>query len=272
MQLESSKNGLDDLLKEPTRAQLERMLASPIFIRSERMSRFLRFAVERLLNGEASSLKEYLIGVEVFDKGESMDPRVDPIVRVEAGRLRSKLREYYETEGQKDPVVIGLAPRSYVPVIRLRDPDPALPAEVGRTPERPRNTIAVLPFLDLSRHSDRRYFCDGLTEELTNTIAQSSEWRVVSSTSAFQYRDRTEDVRLIGHKLNAAAVLEGSVRELDGKIRITVQLVDTSDGYHLWSESFDRGLDGDIFALQQEISQAVLNRLSVRAQAAVPAD
>jgi TolB-like protein len=249
--------------EDAARAQLDRMLASPIFTRSERMSRFLKFTVERLLAGEAASLKEYLIGVEVFDKGEAMDPRVDPIVRVEAGRLRSKLREYYETEGREDQVLISFAPRSYVPLIQQKAPaGPAALAPVRSNLERRPNSIAVLPFSDVSRQSDHRYFCDGLTEEVINAIAQTNQWRVVSSTSVFQYRDRADDIRTIGDKLNVAAVLEGSVRECDRKLRVTAQLIDTKDGYHLWSEAYNRMLDGDIFSVQQELSQAILKRLT----------
>jgi TolB-like protein len=232
------------------------------------MSRFLKFTVERLLSGEAASLKEYLIGVEVFDKGESMDPRVDPIVRVEAGRLRSKLREYYETEGREDQVLISFAPRSYVPLIQRKSSTAPTLAPVRANPERRPNSIAVLPFTDVSRQSDHRYFCDGLTEEVINAIAQTSQWRVVSSTSVFQYRDRTDDIRTIGEKLNVAAVLEGSVRECDRKLRITAQLIDTKDGYHVWSETYNRTLDADIFGVQQELSQAIVKRLAAGSEGA----
>jgi serine/threonine-protein kinase len=260
---------LAGVTEEAARSQLERMLASPIFTRSERMSRFLKFTVERLLCGEAATLKEYLIGVEVFDKGESMDPRVDPIVRVEAGRLRSKLREYYETEGREDPVLISFAPRSYVPVIQRRTfPVLAASEPVRPVSERRPDSIAVLPFSDVSRRSDHRYFCDGLTEEVINAIAQTSQWRVVSSTSVFQYRDRADDIRTIGDKLNVAAVLEGTVRECDRKLRVTAQLIDTKDGYHLWSETYDRTLDGDIFGVQQELSQAIVKRLTAGSEGA----
>lgn len=100
--------------------QLERILASAGFSQSERLSRFLRFAVEETLRGRGEQLKEYLLGVEVFDREESYDPRTDPIVRVEAGRLRSKLAKYYEAEGRADPVVIEFPKGAYVPVFRKR--------------------------------------------------------------------------------------------------------------------------------------------------------
>src|SRR5262252_118827 len=95
------------------RGQLEKILAHSLFVRSERMGRFLRLAIERTLEGRTNELKEYLLGVEVFDRKASYDPRVDPIVRVEARRLRSKLKAYYEGDGRGDGVLIEFVSGSY---------------------------------------------------------------------------------------------------------------------------------------------------------------
>ena len=103
------------------RVQLEKILASSGFAHAERKSRFLRFTVESVLAGRGDQIKEYLLGVEVFDREASYNPQIDPIVRVEAGRVRSKLKEYYQTEGQQDPVVIEFPKGSYVPVFKTRD-------------------------------------------------------------------------------------------------------------------------------------------------------
>jgi hypothetical protein len=100
---------------------LQKVLASSSFAHAERRSRFLRFTVESALGGRADQIKEYLLGVEVFDRETSYNPQIDPIVRVEAGRVRSKLKEYYEAEGREEPVVIELPKGSYVPVFRTRD-------------------------------------------------------------------------------------------------------------------------------------------------------
>jgi len=100
---------------------LERIVSSPAFAQSQRLTRFLRFVVEQSLEHKADHLKEYLIGLSVFDRSEGYDPRTDPIVRVEAGRLRTKLREYYSTEGKDDPVLIELPKGSYMPAISMRD-------------------------------------------------------------------------------------------------------------------------------------------------------
>src|SRR5262245_946394 len=106
---------------EAVRKQLERILQSSTFLRSKRLGRFLTFTVEQYLQGRQSSLKEYLVGVEVFNKLESFDPRIDSIVRVEARRLRSKLDRYYQTEGRDDTTVIQFRKGSYVPMIMTRE-------------------------------------------------------------------------------------------------------------------------------------------------------
>ncbi len=115
---------------EAIRAQVERILASEAFTHSERLSRFLRFTVEQAIQGRGETIKEYPVGVEVFDRGESYDPRTDPIVRVEAGRLRSKLREYYDTRGRDDPIRIGFQKGSYIPTFA---PGGEPPSEAGRS-------------------------------------------------------------------------------------------------------------------------------------------
>lgn len=239
--------------------QLEKMLSSEIFSRSERMSRFLRFTVEQVLQGHASNLKEYLIGLEVFDKPETLDPRLDPIVRVEAGRLRSKLREYYETEGRLDPVLITLPARSYVPAFQLRGGSEKPAPELRPAPAKPapQNSIAVLPFIDMSLGRDQEFFCDGLTEEVILSLSRLGFLQVVSRTSTSQFKGKADDIRHIGEALNVRSVLEGSVRQSEGRLRITAQLIDAGDGFHIWTESFDRKVGEDIFAVQQEISEAI---------------
>jgi adenylate cyclase len=126
----------------------------------------------------------------------------------------------------------------------------------------PEPSVAVLPFLDLSPARDLEYLCDGITEELTDMLTQLPGLRVASRTSAFAYKARPENVCEIGRRLGVGAVLEGSVRRADERMRVTVQLVSASDGYHLWSERFDRP-EGDLFALQDEIALGVAERLRV---------
>jgi TolB-like protein len=122
------------------------------------------------------------------------------------------------------------------------------------------SSIAVLPFLDLSPQKDSEYFSDGLTEEIIDTLSRVPNLRVVARTSSFAFKGQNTDIRDIGRKLNVNAVIEGSVRKSGDRLRITAQLNRVSDGYHLWSHTYDRQLP-DVFAIQREISEAIANEL-----------
>jgi TolB-like protein len=124
-------------------------------------------------------------------------------------------------------------------------------------------TLAVLPFADLSAAHDQEYFSDGLTEELLNQLAQIQDLRVTARTSSFSFKGKNEDVRVIGQKLGVANLLEGSVRKDGTHVRITAQLVNGSDGSHLWSQTYDREMK-DIFALQEEVAKDVAKALSIK--------
>jgi serine/threonine protein kinase/cytochrome c-type biogenesis protein CcmH/NrfG len=126
-----------------------------------------------------------------------------------------------------------------------------------------KTSIAVLPFANMSADLENEYFCDGLAEELIGALTKIENLRVVARTSAFSFKGKEADVREIGHKLNATTLLEGSVRKTGSKLRITVQLVNVSDGYHLWSERYDRPL-ADVFDIQEEISLAIVKVLKVK--------
>ena len=130
------------------------------------------------------------------------------------------------------------------------------------------NTIAVLPFTDISTNKDQEYFADGLTEELLNKLSQVKDLQVTGRTSSFYFKGRNEDLRTIGETLGVAYLLEGSVRKSGDQLRITAQLIKAKDGYHLWSETFDRPLK-DIFSVQDEIAGAVTTALSIKLGAGV---
>ena len=123
-------------------------------------------------------------------------------------------------------------------------------------------SIAVLPFVNRSRDEEDEYFSDGLADELLNVLSKIKGLRVSARTSSFQFKGKSDDIATIGQKLNVATVLEGSVRKVGNRVRITVQLVKVSDGYHLWSERYDRQLE-DIFQVQDEIALAIAGALKV---------
>ncbi len=123
-------------------------------------------------------------------------------------------------------------------------------------------SVAVLPFVDMSPEKDQEYFTDGLTENLLNALAQLRELKVAGRTSSFAFKNRNEDLRSIGEQLGVAHLLEGSVQKSGERVRITAQLINAGDGYHLWSETYDRTLE-DIFAVQDEIADEVARAMQV---------
>ena len=147
------------------------------------------------------------------------------------------------------------APTPAVAPGRAAAPSGSTPPTAAGTP-----SIAVLPFVNLSRDAENEYFADGLAEELLNVLAKIRGLRVAARTSSFSFKGQTADIPTIAGKLNVGAVLEGSVRKAGNRVRITAQLVNAADGYHLWSETYNRELD-DIFAVQDDIAQAVVKEL-----------
>ncbi len=150
---------------------------------------------------------------------------------------------------------IALALVAYL-MLGDRTPSPAGP---------PLTSIAVLPFADLSPGSDQEYFADGLTEELISGLSKVADLRVVARTSAFAFKGRNEDIRAIGDQLGVGTIVEGSVRKAGDRLRITAQLIRVADGFHIWSDTYDRNLD-DVFAIQEEIARATVDALKVRPQ------
>jgi len=130
---------------------------------------------------------------------------------------------------------------------------------VGKT-KQPINAVAVLPFINLSNDPDNEYFSDGITEEILNALTSVEGLRVTSRTSSFAMKGKTDDIRVIATKLNVDKIVEGSVRKAGNRVRITAQLINAADGFHIWSETYDRNLT-DIFEVQDEISKIIANRL-----------
>jgi TolB-like protein/Tfp pilus assembly protein PilF len=124
-------------------------------------------------------------------------------------------------------------------------------------------SIAVLPFVNMSADAENEYFCDGLAEELLNALAKIEALHVAARTSAFSFKGKETDVREIGRKLNVRVVLEGSVRKSGNRLRITAQLINVADGYHLWSERYDRQIE-DLFEIQDEVTLAVVDALKLK--------
>jgi adenylate cyclase len=283
------------------RRQLERLLGSAGFARNERLSRFLQFIVERHLEGKDEELKESVIGVEVFDRSPDYNPKKDAIVRIEAGRLRARLGEYYAEAGKLDELVIELPKGGYVPVIRPseRMPEVATPLTIAQ-PEPPRRRrwvgtkfwvgaglaaivvvalaamnwrrfyreaqpipIAVLPLMNLNQDPADDYFADGLTSEIIRNLSIIEGLAVRSEASTFALKSKSLTARDAGQLLEADYLLEGSVLRSGEQLRINVQLVRVSDDFPLWSEKYEREMK-DIFSIQDEISRGIVNNLRLK--------
>jgi adenylate cyclase len=289
------------------RAALDRILASPAFVGSRRPGNFLKYVVEETLEGREEKIKEYSIATDVFGRDQSFDPRMDPIVRVEATKLRSRLAHYYEQEGQRDAIRIEFPKRGYVPAFRFQaiedwaseatspiaaDNRPSVAMTQGavfsrrtafiaaglvlacvvafaltslrsrpfRVPES--KSIAVLPFTNLGENKEDEYFSDGLTDELIASLGRVPGLRVVARGSAFQFKNRTYDIRDVGRRLNVRTVLEGSVRKVGTRLRITVHLDDSTNGYRIWSDIYERD-SSDALAIQREIATALATSLGM---------
>lgn len=224
------------------------------------MARFLRFVVEEALTGGCVQLKESVVGHQVFDKPPSYDSRIDPVVRVEARRLRDKLDTYYQREGKEADVVIELPKGGYLPAFSLRDATAAEPAAAEVT-------LAVLPFNSFG--TDKDFVGEGLTEDLISALTRVPNLRVSAWTSASRLKEQQEDLETVQSRLGVRFVVRGSVRVTGDRIRVNAHLIDAANGQYAWSETFDRQF-ADIFVLEDEITQAIVKELSRRVH--LPAD
>jgi serine/threonine-protein kinase len=269
------------------RRQLERVLASAGFSRNERLARFLRFVVERHLEGRDDELKESVIAIEVFGRRPDHDPKQDSIVRTEAGRLRARLTEYYIGEGSADSLLIELPKGGYAPVFRQPHDHASADhkkrwsalkliftlagfavalAALGWWRFQHQNAlipIAVLPLSNLSQDPGNDYFVDGLTNEIIRNLSIIDGLAVRSQTSSFTFKGKPQNVREAGKQLEADYILEGSVLRAGQQLRINTQLVRVRDDFPVWSGKFDRELT-DIFAVQEEISRGIVNSLRLK--------
>jgi TolB-like protein/Flp pilus assembly protein TadD len=237
------------------RQQLSRILASKTFSQVERLKRFVSFIVGETVGGRGGDLKEYVIGVQVFGKEPSFDPRTDPIVRVQTRRLRTRLARYYRDEGNNDELIIDLPKGGYAPVFRARDEAPASRRSLTATLAG-RNTVAVRALADDSPGASLDYFCRGLRDEIVHALTSLKALRVLAVRS-----DDTPGDRFEGDPGDAALVITGGVRSAREHLRVTIHLVDGASGFYLWSESIDVD-QADPVAGQEAIAKLVADKVA----------
>jgi serine/threonine-protein kinase len=224
------------------RREVESIIKSKAFRQLDRLQKFLIYIVEETLQGRGDQLKEYPVGVEVFGRDDTFDPRMDPIVRVQARRLRLRLATYYAEEGQNDPVIIELPKGGYTPTFRTTEQ--AMPAKkVVSAALVSRNTVAVMPFEDLSPDHDEKHFCHGIAREIIQALAKAPGLVIKSASTA-------------DAQSSAAMRIEGSVRKKDNLLRITTHIVDTIRSSYVWTETINCP-KGDDFSVQEEVARRV---------------
>ncbi|MGI9342947.1 MAG: hypothetical protein ACR2QV_08845 [Gammaproteobacteria bacterium] len=239
-------------------AELGRILDSPDFKATPRSRDFLRYVVDETLAGRADRIKGYTVAVEVFGRDESFDPSVDPIVRIEAGRLRRALEHYFLTAGSADSLIIDVPKGSYVPAFRLNNG-----ADRSATPASNKPSILILPFVNLSTDEDDVYFAAGMTEELISALAQYHGIRVVPAQMLADQPD--DDVGICRYARERAFrfVLTGTVRKTRDHTRVSIRLVDSTDGAQTWSGKYDRKLTIDnLLDVQDEIAHYVVTSIA----------
>jgi len=242
------------------RAHVEKIHASPGFANADRLRRFLHFTVEAHLKGEADQIKEYVLGKEVFDRDDTYDPRLDPIVRVEARRLRQRLAEYYAGPGQGDSLRIEFPKGTYTPAISsAQAPESAAPtrrtglvlAGLGAAgvlgvagwywtrPAKPNRSVAVVParwtFLDPAGLLE---FDEPLCEAVTAQLANAGKVDVIAWPSILPFRQKPTQSRELARQTSAAMVLAVSVRPMGAQHRVTVFLVEPFTNLKRWAEDF----------------------------------
>jgi TolB-like protein len=256
----------EGISEEAVREELSRILESSMFIQSDRLSRFLRFTVDATLAGEAEMLKEYLIGTEVYDRKPPYHPNMDSIVRSEARRLRSKLKEYYESVGKDDSVLIYYRLGSYAPVFRpnRRDDGNDNLKENGRSElflVRQGIRTAVLPFLDASRSDLSGACAQIITDELIHEIGRTEGFRVSAASSTAPLVAQDLDLPSVARKLDVQIVFEGSVREDNNQLHVTSRVVN-AEGFLIWSERFETEPDiQSLFKVSERIASSLISRV-----------
>jgi TolB-like protein len=286
---------------EDIRAELDRILAADALAGTTRLSRLLRYIVERTLAGEGDQLKEYVLGIEVFDRPPSYDPRLDSIVRVEARRLRTKLEEYYRGPGASNPLAISIPRGSYVPVFSppARTADSSTPTE-ARSPlhrgwlaivglaaagllialmftTRSQPTvptmaqassgpsIAILPFEPFSSSEADVLLAARITDGVTAELAKLGTVAVASRTSSSQY-SVGRPIRDVAAQLNVAYVMEASAISAPEGVHVQARVVDTAIDRKVWVSEYDSRPE-DIQQLTRRLAQeasAALLELSSR--------
>ena len=207
-------------------------------------------------------------GNQIYGDGVNIAARLEGLAK-EGGicisgtaydQVKNKLPFRFDYEGEQTVKNISEPVRVYRVRMKVEVDIPELSKEL-KLPDK--HSIAVLPFINMSADKEQEYFCDGIAEDILNDLTRLEDLHVVARTSSFAFKGENQDIREIGMKLEAHTIVEGSVRKAGNRLRITAQLINVADGYHLWSERYDRELE-DVFAIQEEIAKNIVRALKIK--------
>lgn len=258
-----------DLACDAIGEQLGRILASPEFHATDKMRDFLRFVVEEKLAGRSHRIKGYTVAVNVFGRNEDFDGTNDPIVRIQAGRLRRALERYYLVAGVSDPILIDIPKGGYVPRFAARPSEAALPA----APPDPAAThaptaaaglsVAVLPFENLTEDPDQLVLTVGLTEEIVTELSRFQDVTVIPCRVARQLPDYPSDPMELARAVGARFTLGGAVRRDAQTVKVSAQLTDAMDGHQIWADASSHPLEASrLIATQEQIALGVVGSIA----------
>jgi len=253
------------LSHDAVREQLDRILAHREFHATDKMRDFLRFVVEETLAGRKHRIKGYTVATRVFCRDDDFDPGQDPIVSIQAGRLRRALERYYLVAGGRDPIHIDIPKGRYIPRFteqavapnqdrHRRSTDKVLGPELINGP-----SIAVMRFDDLTGNPDQQFMAVGLTEELATEMNRFQDIAVIPCQGASGCTEQLVDSSEFGASIGARFILHGSVRRDAEVVKVSVHLSDARDGHQIWAEAYTHPLDASrLIATQEEIARSVV--------------
>jgi adenylate cyclase len=227
-------------------SQMERILNSPQFKAADLQSRFLRYIVEETLAGRKDQIKQYTVGVHALGRDAAFNPQIDPMVRMQARRLRRALDRYYETNGVNDPIRIEIPLGRYIPVFLPNGRGSSLSPESTATKHESsplsEPSIAILPFVYLGDEIDDAYFASGLTEEMIIAFTRFTYLQLIGPLNRDKIQEQNLAARDIGREFNVRFLFDGTVRKRDHMLHVTAKLIDAYSGEHLWAQVTDLDL------------------------------
>ena len=247
------------------REQLDRILTHREFHATDKMRDFLRFVVEEKLAGRASRLKGYTIATRVFARGDDFDAAQDPVVRIQAGRLRRALERYYLVAGGRDPIFIDIPKGRYIPYFSAQNAAPERrrsrsSTDARRSPGSPTGpSVAVLPLVNLTDDPEQHFFTVGLVEDLATELSRFQDVAVISCHQEPKAGVLPADPVELGRSIGARFILQGTVRRDPQTVKVAMQLIDTATGKQIWADAHSHPVDAcRLIETQERIAQSVV--------------